>query len=261
MRIYDFFGDIPELPEEARANPYADFYYVPVNDPDPAICAALAPGAQADGSQYLRPAEYERIFTRDVGMDNGFCIGPEGTGFSAVTVDMPGVTSEMMAWWEDWFRSDDVHYRIWLPGLHISHHPIIENLGWGVVGFNPMGRNNPSDEDYLRYGLAKPPSILEPGLWSHDCSAASVVPVGSDEPTDFITLAHHLVKTDTGFQMRLYAWMGLHIVEGNEHRMIAEGEGVDLERVRLFACHNAYEFSRCAELLPRLFARSQEVGR
>ena len=136
----------------------------------------------------------------------------------------------------------------------MSHHPIKENLGWGLSFFEPVGRNNPTAFDYERYGLPEPPKILEPRLWSHDCGSAVVRSCDTGEATSYITFAHHLVQVQDGFQMRLYAWTGIHLVDGLVRRMIPAGEKVDIEKVRLFACHNAWEFTRCASLMPRIYS-------
>lgn len=134
MRPYEYLrfslGLSPSLEYEERANSISRFYYEPAIDPSPEISAYLSSGAQVDSSKGLDPSEYYKIFTREVPIDQGYCLLSDEIGFSAISIDMPGTTGEMQDWWHSWVTEGDLHYKIWLPGLHVSHHPIKENLGW-----------------------------------------------------------------------------------------------------------------------------------
>lgn len=79
------------------------------------------------------------------------------------------------------------------------------------------------------------------------------------EPPYYATLVHYVTLGDGGEDVVTCVWSGVHILDGKPVRMIGEDERVDIEYVRLFACHNAWEFARKAQLLPRLHAFSKTL--
>ncbi len=247
MEIYKLFEAEP-LTEEEKKSPYAVIYDLPIHDPDPEILEHFHPGEPMDPAKAFPVTEFERLFTPGaIEQDNGYCLLPDGTGFSAVHVKMPDATPEMEAIWCDgWLTESDVNYKVWLPGFHVSHQmPVIENLGWGtgIVDFAC-----PLDPSKL---LSAPPEVLDPEFI--DFSGCSGYFTLLDDPSDRLcqTIANCVRKCpDGGIEVQTIVWSGMHYIDGKPIRMIPEGETADIERVRLFGCHNAWENTRKGEILP-----------
>lgn len=84
---------------------------------------------------------------------------PDGSGFAATKVFMPGVTTQMLDWWFNWHVLEGLRYAIWCPVAHTdisaktpkahldsSNIPLHErNIGkihYPVEGFNIAGAQN-----------------------------------------------------------------------------------------------------------------------
>lgn len=244
---------VPPLTKEEERLPYASFYYRPVPKPEQRILEALRPENRKPSSWGIPAQEFERIL-RPEPLENGWCVMPDGSGFSMVTVKMPGITEEMIQFWNGWFHTADIHYKIWFPGFHMKHvETMIEDLGWGMTRGEPAGFVNLKE---IR--LSAPPDQLDPAFYSNETVSGTMYLLEGEEEEPFAsTLAHQLTRTDTGFQMRLAAWSGIHILHGRVIR--TSDKPVAPERIRLFAMHNAYEFTRMAEMLPDLWKYSLNI--
>ena len=50
----------------------------------------------------------------------GYTQFPDGSWLVPMTCPMPGITKEMIDWWFWWHCQEDLGYRVWFPGDHIS---------------------------------------------------------------------------------------------------------------------------------------------
>jgi phloretin hydrolase len=258
LSAYDF-TDIPELREDEKKSPYSGFYYEPILPPAPEVFKAIQPGNPMDSSLALASQEVGKLFIPgSLKADNGYCVAPDGTGFSTICTRAAGVSPEMERWWGGWFRSREynyLNYKIWMPSLHFSHdNPISEDLGWGPVKIYNISRFSP---DTL--GLSASPKELNPIFFDIGGGAFKMVPEAPEGVPFYGTLVHYVTYDGKVMETRTSVWSGVHIRDGKVVRMIGEQERVDLERVRLLACHNAWEFARKAQLLPRLYAHSKTL--
>lgn len=258
MSAYEF-KHIPELTDDERASPYARFYYEPILPPAPEILAAIQPGKQIDPSLALAPQDIGKLFTPgSLQVDNGYCLLPDGTGFSIIHTRAPDTTLEMERWWVTWFMCSDynyLNYKIWMPSLHFTHGtPIWEDLGWGPVRIYIVKPVKPAE-----LNLPGSPKELNPDFLILVGAAARIVPDTAGERPYCATLVHYLTFGVKGLDVFTCVWSGIHILDGKPVRMIGEDERVDLEYVRLFACHNAWEFTRKHQLLPKLYAFSKTL--
>jgi hypothetical protein len=250
------FTSIPELTEEEKKSPYARFYYEPILPPAPEIVAAIQPGQQIDPSLALAPQDFLKLFIPGaLKAYNGYCVLPDGTGFSVIHTRLPDITLEMEKWWNDWFRSNDynyLNYKIWLPGLHFMYtDPVWEDLGWGHVNFQTVNPLEPLYSSTL-------PKEMNPDFLTAHGGSFTLVPDYIGKPY-WATVLHYVTLGKQGEDIITCVWSGIHIHDGAPVRMIDKAEKVNPEHVRLFACHCAWESARKARLLPKLFAYSKTL--
>ena len=51
-------------------------------------------------------------------VETGYTVMPDGSGFAATLVKMPGVIPEMLDWWFNWHELEGLRYAIWCPVAH-----------------------------------------------------------------------------------------------------------------------------------------------
>ena len=232
-------------------NPFAPLYDLPIHDPAPEILEHLLPGKPMNSANALPVTEFEKLFIPGaLKQYNGYCLAPDGTGFSAVTVKM-NLTPEMERFWEcsHWISQDDVHYKVWFPGMHFSHKmPVTEDLGWGVGHVNFAV---PLDLSQL---LSRPPEELDPNFLGFSGCAAFFYPLDNPDDIWYSTIANCVRATFDGLvEVTTLCWSGVHYIDGKAIRKIPLDMKADLERTRLFACHNAWENTRKGEVFPRVY--------
>lgn len=91
---YRDFENLPQLRPDEKESPFAKFYYVPVEMPAPEILEGIDADKPMDPEKAIGVDEVDRLFK--VGYDeveNGWCVMPDGTGYSAVRVELPDVTA------------------------------------------------------------------------------------------------------------------------------------------------------------------------
>ena len=258
MGAYDF-SHIPELTKEEKKSPYARFYYEPILPPASEVLAAIQPEKEMDTTLALPPQDVKKLFVPgSLKAFNGYCVLPDGTGFSIIHTRGPEITLEMEKWWSTWFLSSDynyLNYKIWMPSLHFTHAmPIWEDLGWGPVKLHMIKQVKTDDWD-----LPASPRELNPDFYKLNGSPFKIVPDAPGEAPYYATLMHYMTLGKNGLDVLTCVWSGIHIIDGQPIRMIGQKERVNREYVRLFACHNAWEFARMVRLLPGLYAHSQTL--
>ncbi len=270
------FGIYAKIPsttlteEERQSTPYSRFFDLPLNLPPEETIRALLPGNEIDPSDAILPEECNKLFAPGyLACENGYCVLPQGFGFSAVKIDMPEVRPEMLGFWFPWIL-DTVQYKAWLPDMHLessvvmkdgnSVHVATENLGWGPklpllgAGFQLtpeiVGVPNPTecDPDFINFmGGASP--IIEAG--------ASL----DSEPEGWLTMVNYVRRKGDGLEWRVRTWMGVDYENGEYIIDPPDSNAVPLiDRVRMMACHNAWEWNRMAALLPAAYHFAQENG-
>lgn len=248
------FEDLPPLSDHDAQSPFAQFYYVPVSKPAPAVVQAIGPD-QLDPAYCIDFENIDKLFSPDGNnLKNGWCIRPDGTGYSLIATDMPNATPEMEKFWMQWIMDPDydyLNYRTWMPGLHISHAvPILENLGWGVSRIEML---QPLPPPLL--GLSRPPQLLDPSFVGTIGSSGRSTLADHPEDQDYTILINCIKRTDTGLRVYSLCYMGMMWQAGQLVKM----HDADPAKLRLFATHNAYEFHRKAELMPEVYAFSESL--
>lgn len=250
---YDDFT-APALSAEEEKNPFAKFYYVPPFTPPEEVTKAMVPGAAMDPKYSIGPGEIEKLFLPEgLPRKNGYCIRPDGLGYACCTITLPDFSDELSAMWRTWFPVNDVHYKTWLPGYHISHqNGITENIGWGVV--NIQGKYATPHE---KLGLSRPAKELDDSFISFSATSGSAsLADGSGTPI-YNTLVKCLKRRGDDIQEQIAVWFGVHLDGENVIPMPCD---FTLEHVRMFGCHSAWETYRKAMLWPEIQACGASMG-
>ena len=53
-------------------------------------------------------------------VEAGWCVLPNGAGYVANHIPMPGVTVDMVNWWYAWHGLEDLRYKLWWPQDHFA---------------------------------------------------------------------------------------------------------------------------------------------
>lgn len=256
MSVYDF-THIPELAAEEKRSPYAKFYNEPVKAPAAEIVAALKEGKQMDASQVLPPSEVMRLFTPGtLKAENGYCVLPDGTGYSVTHSKLAGVTEEMEEWWGKWIVSPEynhINFKITLPGLtYMYGNPVWANLGWGNSNIHVVQPQKPLEPSTL-------PKELNPDFYSMDIRPLIIVPEWGVGRPYWATTASYITIGKKGEEITTCVWSGTHIINGEPLRMLDKTQKVEIENVRLLACHYAWGQARKGQLLAKLCAHSKTL--
>lgn len=253
-------ADLPRLSPADEARPYSEFYYRGACTPaaetlkllEQPMDPALALPADQVG-RMLDPGYLER--------ETGWCILPDGTGYSAVLTKMPNVTEEANNWWGPWHEQDDLRYKCWFPGSHQKVGPrwCQEDVGCGLEDVFFMQRLTPEvvGFDPARYA-ASPDLVIVRGQCGYSVPA-SCTP--EDRPMA-ITVMHMIRRLpEGGVEYRTRFWSGVWFVNGRPVRMLPEGARVSEERAYGMAYHGACEMATLASILPELYARFGPGGK
>lgn len=239
----------PPLSPEQRRSPFAHFY-------EESFSGAMRRTLDRLKTDYCDPARalpfshIEQLFTpHEPGITSGWCILPDGTGYSSLVTDMPGAAPEMERWWVKWAADpayDWLNYRIMLPGAHEAYgNPAVDDPGWGRC---QIYTEQPLFISLLP--LSAPPRQLDASYVQ--CSAASgyCVPLDTPLPQPFHTVVLDCVKqTAQGLRVTSVLYFGVRWENGS----LVHVHRADTDRVRLFTFHHALELQRKADLLPRLY--------
>lgn len=259
VALYDVkydFSHVKDLrtPEE-KQDPYADFYEVPVKPPARYLLDAIRPGGTLDPAEAMLPGGLGALFAPGyLPGENGYALLPNGVGCIAINTRLPGATPEMEAFWNGWFRSKDLYYKIWLPGLHFGHQQTItEDLGWGPIELKPY-----SFVDIAKIFAPGDPKRLDPEF--------SSVMGGSmyfdlDGKRCWCSLVHYYRANPEGMEIRTRSWLGVRMeVDGSWEVRVEPDAPIPLEWVRLLAAHHAWEFTRKADIMADVFHRARQLA-
>ena len=115
--------ELATLTAEQRKAPYASFYDRSVPRLAPECAQVLAHGSNMDPADVVNDRNIRvMLHPRQIAVENGYCVLPDGTGYVAARHVMPEVTFDMYQFWLDWWTAEDqeTRYKIWCPGKHIG---------------------------------------------------------------------------------------------------------------------------------------------
>ena len=260
--------DRPVMTAEEAKLSYAKYFDRPMA-PIPQEKLDIWKGPAAPAASALPFAERARFQDADVpGLDNGFTVAADGTGFVANTTFMPGVTAEMFNWWFGWHSvTSDLRYKIWnhddhwyaradrpeyvkdpnVPAAQKTwgvNHQILEDIGLGASDLLLCFRR-PAD---LGYDEAKvgTPSCL-----------AMVCAYGLGNTPAVMT--HIAKEAEGGILFCSRFWMGYGPDEKGELiKLVPDGAAVPEAAPRALYGHNIKEYSNLASILPSVYAEEKD---
>ena len=260
--------DRPVLTAEEAALSYAKYFNQPMA-PIPQDKLDIWHGPAADPAEVL-PFEDRALFQRaDVpGLQNGFAVAANGTGFVANTTFMPGVTAEMFNWWFGWHSvTSDLRYKMWNkddhwyaradkpdyvkdPSVPLSqktwgvNHQILEDIGLGADDLLLCFRR-PADLGY------------DESLLGNDDCQAMVCAYGLGSAPAVMT--HLARKTEGGILFCSRFWMGYGPNDKGEIvKLLPDGVSIPEMVPRALYGHNIKEYSNLASILPSVYAEEKD---
>ena len=278
---FSFSADAP-LTKEELALSYSKYYYVPFTPMNPLVSQILA--APVDPATCLTVQDAEKLFLPGY-LENelGYCIFPDGTGYAASYVFMPGVTIDMIEWYMNWQfiqppsvpkEAGNIRYKIWCPGKH----------------WDTGGSDEDSNQRHAGRGKYAGMSLAERSHYANDYmvhkspiddneatinSASSINPIkefrvspeiakyaaegyccGASHSGLFSNIHYYRYnKLLGGVELRSRYWYGWGL---NENGVIVSNQAnmppQNIEEIKGCCIHNIEEYTHLASFLPQLYA-------
>ncbi|HNY50062.1 MAG TPA: hypothetical protein PLV50_06900 [Smithella sp.] len=267
----DFINSMPrcELTPEEKTLPYAKYYYknmanVPREDLDIVNRGPVDPNLALpiSGRSKLMNPGYLPVET-------GYCLMPDGSGFAATKVFMPGVTTKMIDWWFNWHPLVGLRYAIWCPVAHKSISALtpeahldrsgvdlhIRNIGkthYPVEGFNLQGAQKLA----IVFKSARQMGLDEKLLQNGSVSTFAAATVKNVWPPVPINIFFHVVReVDGGVEYRSRYWLTYTMDDkGNIVKSKVPLPGsIVLAMSRNNCIHSLMEYNNLASILPSLY--------
>ncbi|BBF41429.1 hypothetical protein lbkm_0103 [Lachnospiraceae bacterium KM106-2] len=255
------------ITKEEEQLSYASYFHQPLA-PIPQDKLDVLKGGPAAPSMALSIEDRNQFLEEEVpGLQVGYCVAPNGTGFVANTTFMPNVTPEMFYWWFGWHSiTSDLRYKIWDPEDHYYARadkpeyvldpkiPVSEKT-WGVthdiledIGMGP---------DPLKIAFKKPSEFGYDmkKLGTKGC-AALVCGVGTSSAPAF--MSHKCREVEGGIMFESRFWMGYGYQNGQLIKLVPEGVSIPKEAPMALFGHNIKEFTNLAAILPSLYEKEKD---
>lgn len=259
----------PKLTAEEEQLPYAKYFKKPLATiPQEKLDVWKGPAAEpAMALPFEDRARFQDSETP--GIDNGFCVAPNGTGFVANTTFMPNVTAEMFDWWFGWHSvTSDLRYKLWDPEDHwyaraqnpdYVKDPAVPNSQktWGVDHeiIEDIGLGGP---EKLLLKFQRPSNLgYNDGKVGSDSCLAMVCAYGvGDTPA---VMTHIAKKAEGGILFCSRFWMGYGPDgQGNIVKLLPDGVSIPEMGPRALYGHNIKEYSNLASILPAIYAEEKD---
>ncbi len=267
-----------DLSPDEKALPYAKYFYRELAPPDPARVAKMA--------QPIDPAKALPVERRSellnpgyLDCEAGWCVMPDGTGFIANILPMPGVTLDMINWWFAWHSLAPTRYKIWYPPCHydisvsdrdrakvldpnrpavakfqgITHY-VIENTGGPCAEKIAIEFKTPED---FGFDMSKfdPKTMTFAG--GHGAAQMLAPPPGIPNFKAPAVMCHIVREIPGGVEFRTRFWMGYRVINREAARCIPTSVRIPDFVVQGLATHNVHEYANLASFLPQIY---QECG-
>ncbi|MEW6554717.1 MAG: hypothetical protein AB1384_10580 [Actinomycetota bacterium] len=256
-----------ELTEEEKKRPYAKYYHkelaeIPTEDLA-AVNAGPVDASKAttiqERSELMKPGYLE--------VETGYTVMPDGSGFAATLVKMPGVTPEMLDWWFNWHPLEGLRYAIWCPIAHTdisidnparhldsSGVPLRErNYGsthYPVEGFNVEGSQKVWIKFFSPQDFGLDMSMFsEPGISRAYCANVILDLL----KTPFNAFFHAVREVDGGVEYRSRYWLGYTMKGGAPVRVKRPLPYKMSDLARNNCIHSLIEYNNLASFLPQIY--------
>ena len=267
----EFINDMPrrELTEEEKALPYSKYYFkdmakIPQEDLDLVNAGPIDPSKALPIEQAARLLDDGYLDT-----ETGFCQMPDGTGFAATKVFMPGVTTEMIDWWFNWHPLEGLRYAIWCPVAHSGisaktpeahldssgtplHTRNIGRVHYPIEGFDLKGAQ------LIEIAFYSPEifGISKEQLEASSMSTFEIATCTSVKPRTPINIFFHAIReVDGGIEYRSRYWLKYTVKDGKPCK---SGSPFPTKSqlyymARCNCIHSLTEYNNLASILPQIY--------
>lgn len=265
-----------ELCMEEKLLSYSKYYYMEMSRPDPLAMQILDMGSLPERYVLKIENRNDLLNPGHLAAEQGYSLLPDGSGYIANYVRMPGVTVEMIDWWFLWHfisppsvpeGNGNLRYKIWCPNEHwdtglVDKKDESRYLDTAV----PMceRRQGPpcfidesidgSGDNMLHITAYSDPltefgidteRLYRPGMGTMiACHMAVGVPLAG---------CHYYRPIRGGVELRTRYWLGYTYEAGKIYRK-KDGPQPSEEIVKGFLLHNMIEYPHLAKFLPSLYA-------
>lgn len=256
----------PVITEAERQVDFSDLFFKPMAPVDLDLLkimdqSPVDPGKATsiqNRNDILKPGYLE--------VENGYCRMPDGSGFVATKVEMPGVTPEMVDWWFSWHGLQDLRYKVWCPtqhyGIHVKEEDLRHRLdysldlrerSWGTTDVVTEDVGGGPQEMYLTF--------LSPEAYGYERdliqNVDTIISANVTDPktgTGLITFSHVIRRIPGGIEYRSHYWQGYQVNErGEAVATSVPPQGFPIEIMKGCAYHSLDEYHNLADILPRLY--------
>lgn len=260
-----------ELSEEERRKPYAKYFCrelaeIPAEDLAKVNAGPVDPSRATtvhDRDDLMRPGYLP--------VETGYTVMPDGSGFAATLVRMPGVTPEMLDWWFNWHPLEGLRYALWCPVAHTdigvkdpSRHldssgvPLRErNYGsthYPVEGFNIRSAQKLAIEFFSPRDFGLDMDLYEASDMARAYCANVTMSLLN---TPFNVFFHAVREVDGGVEYRSRYWIGYTMKGGVPVRIKRPLLFKMADLARNNCLHSLMEYNNLASFLPQLY---EEMG-
>lgn len=264
-----------DLTPEEKAKPYSKYFYRRPAPPAPERLAAME--KPMDPSKALPIERINDLLNPGyLEVETGWCILPNGAGYVANHLPMPGVTVDMINWWFAWHSLEDLRYKLWWPDGHFGislggedlakvldpnrsmtqkfqgiTHFVIENVGGPCDEKIAISFMTPEDVgfDMSRFKSPNVGTIVAANGVSEMINPPPDAP-NTKSPAFMI---HFVREISDGVEFRTRFWMGYHLVDNKPQFFLPSGARIPDLAVRGLAVHNVYEYANLASFLPQIY--------
>lgn len=246
--------DLPPLTPEQQKYPYADLYTREIAVPEQTVLDAFAENHEMDPSKAILPEDLYHILESDFQPEMGYCVLPNGIGYSCTVVQLPGATPEIYDYRLQLVFSEDMGFIVEYPGFHFEHYDglCIEDNGTGKKALI-LDRNYSAAE----LGFPGVPSEINPDILSVSAHDQDIVAAeGPIDPTRGKGVLILVNKRITGgIEQWWFVYSGLHIQDARTVNVLGDNEIITAEECRRKGLHLAYESVNQLQYLPVLMEK------
>ncbi len=269
-----------DLTDEEKAKPYAKYFYREIVAPAPERVLIMDRQMDPAGSlpierinDLLNPGYQE--------VETGWCILPNGAGYIANHVIMPGVTVNMVNWWMAWHGLEPMRYRIWYPPAHFSVTLSDKDRAKVTDPQRPLAQKNYGVTHFVIEDTGGGPekiaiSFMSPQDVGFDMSRFKSPNVGTIFAANGVSLLlnpppgvptfktpsfmiHFIREIPGGIEYRTRFWMGYHIVNKTPYLLLPKGAKIPELVPAGLARHNVHEYINLASFLPEIYQEQKGI--
>lgn len=267
------------LTEAKQRRPYAQYYFRPMAEPNPELLQRCTHRLPAE--QVLKPENVQALFAGETERQQlGWSILPDGAGYVAARVEMPGVTPKMIAWWFAWYPLESLRYMLWYPGRHFSASLSVADrqrlldpsvpLSQKLAGVTHIIQEDSREREDL---TAVPPPFsisfrfpdemgIRPewiGFPEHGCAVLASPPLNEDGslPDRSRIMLHYARAEGNGVVFCSRFWMGGYVLRGGQAEYTGVGTPTPADAPSRLLLHCVREYTNLASFLPELYQNCQ----